>query len=99
MARMVCASRPAVRRLIGSWRTVQYYRPGETNVVSQPRRSKRGIMGANQPVRIRRHRGKAVVLLAAAALVAAACGNDDNSGSSATAAPGTNAAAATTAGA
>ena len=56
-------------------------------------------MGVNQPVRFRRHRGKAVVLLAAATLVAAACGDDKDSGSSATAAPGTNAAAATTAGA
>ncbi|HZX53488.1 MAG TPA: ABC transporter substrate-binding protein, partial [Ilumatobacteraceae bacterium] len=53
----------------------------------------------NQPVRLHRHRGRAVVLLAAATLIAAACGSDNNSGSSATAAPGTAAAggAATTA--
>jgi len=55
-------------------------------------------MAVNQPVRFRKHRGRAVVLFAAATLVAAACGSDDNNGSSGTAAPaGTNAATATTA--
>ena len=54
-------------------------------------------MAVNQPVRFRKHRGRAVVLFAAATLVAAACGSDNNSSSSTAAPAGTNAATATTA--
>src|SRR3954447_4925058 len=96
MTRMVSAARRPDCRLISRCRWCGTIAAGNETWCQHHVNRRGGCMGVNQPVRLHRHRGKAVVLLAAATLIAAACGSDKNSGSSATAAPGTNAAAGAT---